>query len=190
MTSENVEVQWFELLLQDNEAALRYFLKASFPAVRGYVYTFVKHEAEADDISRSVFLKLWEKRKTLKSLGHLQGFLYLTARNDAISYLRKQQTLSIQQRQYLDLYTAEESEDALTIRDAELLKAMVLQTAYQRAATLPPACRQVFDMHFQDGKKVEEIARLLRLSPSTVYNQLQKAIAAMRKTLKEKRLLD
>jgi RNA polymerase sigma factor (sigma-70 family) len=66
---------------------------------------------------------------------------------------------------------------------------MVLQEIYQKAGTLSPACKQVFELHYRDGKQVEEISKLLLISPQTVYNQLSKAVGILRKMLKGKKLI-
>lgn len=190
MIPENAELQWFRSLQQDEEAALRYFFKNYFPAVRRYVCTMVINEKDAEEISSSAFLKLWEERATLKSVLHLVNRLYLIAKRDAIDHLRKQQSLNQRQQKWLELHQEEEQEDGAEVRDREILRAMALQAAYRRGASLPPACKKVFELHYQDGKTISAIAELLQISPHTVTNQLNKARDILRNAVKEKKLLE
>ncbi|HWK07716.1 MAG TPA: sigma-70 family RNA polymerase sigma factor [Puia sp.] len=189
MIPENSEQQWFASLLQDEEAALGYFFQTHFPSLLGYVCPIVNDDiAEAEDIISSAFLNLWDARKKLDSPEHLKNFLYLAVKRKALSHLRKQKTLTDVQQEWMAVYGKEEAETP-DLRDSELLKAMVLQEIYQKAGTLSPACKQVFELHYRDGKQVEEISKLLLISPQTVYNQLSKAVGILRKMLKEKKLI-
>ena len=189
MIPENSVQQWFRLLLQDDEAALEYFFQTHSPALLGYVSSILEDTTEAEDICNAVFLILWEARKTLENPEHLEKFLYLSVKHKAVSHLRKQKTLSSRQKEWIAVGGSEEEENTLDLKDTELLKAMVLQEIYHRADSLPPACRQVFDLHYRDGKKVNEIAEELQISPQTVRNQMSKAVGVIRRTLKDKKLL-
>jgi len=188
MTPENPEEQWFRLLLEDSEAALQYFYKKYIRFIEGYVRPIVDDTAEAEDIASAVFQKLWEKRKTLKSLKNLEGFLYLAARNLAFNHLKKQKTVSVKQREWMAV-SGKEEKDFIVAKDSEATLTITLQEIYQRAATLPPACREIFVLYYRQGKKAGEIAEQLQINIQTVYNQLSKAVGVLRKTLKEKRLL-
>lgn len=190
MIPENSGQQWFRSLLQDDEAALEYFFQTHSPALLGYVSSIVDDTTEAEDICTAVFLSLWEARKTLESPEHLEKFLYLSIKHKAFSHLRKQKTLSSRQKEWIAVVgSQEEGADSLDLKDTELLKAMILQEIYHRADSLPPACKQVFDLHYRDGKKVNEIAEELQISPQTVRNQMSKAVGVIRRTLKDKKLL-
>src|SRR6266702_5046174 len=126
MNLENSEQQWFRSLLQDDEAALEYFFHTYFPSLLGYVSPIVNDTAEAEDICSSVFLILWEERKSLESLEHLKNYLYLLVKRKALSCLGKEKTLSSGQREWMAVYGNEEA-DTLDLKDHELMKAMVLQ---------------------------------------------------------------
>jgi RNA polymerase sigma-70 factor (ECF subfamily) len=50
---------------------------------------------------------------------------------------------------------------------------------------LPEECRKIFKMLYIDELKPSEIAEILKIAPSTVYNQKQNALKALRLTLGE-----
>src|SRR5450756_1960811 len=134
MNLEKLEEQWFISLLQGDEAALNKIFHAYYPSLLGYVCSILNDRAEAEDICTSVFLSLWNERKKLESVGHVENLLYVLVRRKAYSYLRKQKTASRGQREWMDVYGNGEA-DTLDLMDNEMMKAMVLQVLYGRAAT-------------------------------------------------------
>src|SRR6266508_6245644 len=59
--------------------------------VLNFALRFWKDEAFAKDIVQEVFLKLWEKRKTLQGIDNWKGYLFMMVRNVAINYYKSEQ---------------------------------------------------------------------------------------------------
>ena len=53
------------------------------------------------------------------------------------------------------------------------------------SAKLPKRCYEVFNLHFNDGLKAEEISQHLGVTPSTVRVQLKIALDKIRENLKK-----
>ena len=189
MIPEHSEEEWFNNLLQGEEAALRYFIKTYSPIIERTVFAIVNDATDTEEITSSTFLKLWQERQTLKTPAHLVNFLHRVARRASIDYLRRQKTLSAGQQEWLALHKEEDSKSNRELKEDQELRAEILQEVNQRVNTLSPACKEVFLLRYQEGKDTGEIAEQLAISQQTVYNQLSRAIGLLRKTLKEKKLL-
>jgi len=57
----------------------------------------------------------------------------------------------------------------------EQLKQLMLKAQQQAIAALPPKCRRVWDLHVEQRLPRSEVARGLKIRPSTVANQICKA---------------
>jgi RNA polymerase sigma-70 factor (ECF subfamily) len=55
------------------------------------------------------------------------------------------------------------------------LNQLMLEAQLRAIAALPPKCRQVWDLHAEQGLERSEVARILKIRLSTVANQLSKA---------------
>ncbi|HWK07362.1 MAG TPA: sigma-70 family RNA polymerase sigma factor [Puia sp.] len=168
--------RWFDLLLEGDERALRYFFDRHVRHLVLFTFKITQDQSEAEDIAGKSIHKMWEKRKTLESQEHLRGFLYETARNMAIDYRRRQKR---EQSRMADLPEAEEGEGALEI------EARQLEEIYKRAETLPEECKRIFFLRYKDGLDIQTIANQLKINPKTVSNQLSKAKQILRSLVKK-----
>jgi RNA polymerase sigma-70 factor (family 1) len=149
-----------------------------YPAITYYALSMLKDSIEAEDVAESAFIKLWERRKQFISLPRCKSYLYSCVRNASIDLLRRRKITAsgINELSYL------------TIRDKDnyfdqVLEAELAHRLHEAIETLPPACRKVVTMVYQEGKNNREIAKALNLSVNTVRNQKQRGISLLRKKL-------
>ena len=135
-------------------------------------------EESARDIVSEVFLQLWEKRTTLQHIKDVKAYLYVSARNKSLNYLRKikineKHELKISQQQ-----TGELSADFLnTLFDTEMIR-----TLYHAIKELPPECKRVMDLSLE-GLTTNEIATQLNISASAVSHQKSRALRLLREKI-------
>ncbi|MBO4610810.1 MAG: sigma-70 family RNA polymerase sigma factor, partial [Bacteroidales bacterium] len=65
-------------------------------------------------------------------------------------------------------------------REVEDLVELISEISSQ----LPDRCREVFDLHFNEGMDAKEIAERLNITPSTVRVQLKIALDKIREKMK------
>lgn len=163
--------------------------EAIYAAHYGPLYYFVKRiineRPEAEDIVAETFVKLWNLRANFETPNNIKAFLFITARNACLDYLRMAQRQNTHQQafQYISLQDAE-----FTVVHDDI-KADLLGQVYTEIENLPPKCRQVFKLAYMDGLKNEEIARLLSLSYQTVKNQKLRASKILRLALSKNLIL-
>jgi RNA polymerase sigma factor (sigma-70 family) len=101
-------------------------------------------------------------------------------RNEILQYFRsfKDNEVFIEEIAGFDLNTKSRTDDSIHFKEMEIsLKAIV--------NALPQKCREVFIMSRDQELSIRQIAGKLALSDQTVKNHITKALATLRKELKQ-----
>ena len=155
-----------------------------FEQYSGKLFHFVnKHldiKEESEEIVQDVFLSLWRHKKDIKSPEAFKSYLYKIALNNIRNYFTKKQVKErhkqlIAQEYFIknELF-ADESDYESLIKQVDLL--------IQR---LPAKRREIFLLSRKEGLDIAEIANYLKISESTVKNQISSAIAFLKQEAKK-----
>jgi RNA polymerase sigma-70 factor (ECF subfamily) len=125
----------------------------------------LKNSADAEDAVQSVFMKLFMKVPQFESDEHEKAWLIRVATNKCRDMLRYRKRHITEPESALDTLV-QNTESSL------ILEALM---------SLPDKFRIVLTLHYIDGYKVEEIAKMIDKSASAVKMRLQKG----RKLLEE-----
>jgi RNA polymerase sigma-70 factor (ECF subfamily) len=150
------------------EALMDLFSDDLFYFVRG----IVANDQSSEEIVSDVFIKLWSKRSEYQNINNIKPFLFILARNESISYLRKNKrmtVLSIEDVNEFDLDPFES--DGTDLFDQE--KINEINTAIEN---LPVKCKMAFTLAKVNGLKYKEIAKIMEISPHTVKNHIAYAL--------------
>ncbi|MGV3556548.1 RNA polymerase sigma factor [Larkinella arboricola] len=129
----------------------------------------------AEEVVQDIFLKLWLKRDALSMIKDFESYLFIMARNQVFSALKK----SARQKQLaddlaLEIPTSENATyNALFGQECEKIIGEAVDL-------LPPQQKQIYLLSKEQELKREEIAKLLQISPDTVKAHLSKAIKRIR----------
>lgn len=115
----------------------------------------------------------------MASIENLDDYLFIVARNQIITGLRKK----IKERDYLKELAAYFKENTIT-PEQELLFKESRELINQAMAILPPQQKLVYQMAREQGLKLDDIAIQLGLSRNTVKNHLARAIQFMREFIR------
>jgi RNA polymerase sigma-70 factor (ECF subfamily) len=133
----------------------------------------------AEELTQDLFLKLWEKRQTLKPQ-NVGNYLFVAIRNSVIDHIHS----GIVANKYLDFYkTFRELSSASTQNIVEFDD--LSQAIEKGLAKLPPKTQQVFKLSRLESWSLDKIARHLHLSEKTVGYHLTKSLKFMRAYLRE-----
>lgn len=164
--------QLIPLLLSGDENTFERVYKHFVRPLHVYAINILRDEEEARGMVQNVFLKLWERRSTLKFSGSLQAYLYGAVYHECLNNLRHQKVKG-NHEQHL-IYTMENQENP----NAELGE---LRDKLQQALNdLPERCRTIFQLSRFEELKYQEIADQLSISVKTVENQMGKALRILR----------
>lgn len=172
IAAERIEYLQNQIVRFDDQKAY----KELFTGLYGYLYhfawSFVKSKELSEEIVSDVFIKVWEKRKSLSGIENLKVYLYVATRNISLNYLDKQKRTSF----------ADIEEFSTTLKSGysdpeQLLITSDMMLLIQKAILeLPPRCKLVFKLVKEDKMKYKEVAEILHISVKTVENQIAIAI--------------
>ena len=157
-----------------NELYERYFSK-----VYSYCLQISKSPQKAVDITQEVFLKLWEYRKSIRSVDSINPLLFKMAKNNLISAYREALN-SKTYEDYVLYYQSMSDEKSSRIEYMDFLKIL-----NQCVRELPKIEREVLLMSRKQLLKNKEIAAKLGLSEQTVKNRLVSAVKHLKELLRK-----
>lgn len=173
----------FELKRGD-ERALHIIYERYWYGLYNKALHLLGEEEVCKDIVQELFISLWDKRPE-REIDNLKAYLYQALKYRCFIELRQRYATEkhydhlaylLQQKQASA--TSEHPDNLVNIGDAEEKIRQVLQT-------LPARCREVFVLSRFEQLSSREIANRMDISIKTVVNQKTKAIAIMRKALKD-----
>jgi RNA polymerase sigma-70 factor (family 1) len=165
-------------------SSLRALHQLFYSSLCVFANKLIHNKEEAEDISTTAFLKLWEIRDQFDTIGKIKKYMYVCTRNACINYLRDMNRRIENQDQLL--YLAEQQEDFV---ENNMIRAELLLHIKEEIDLLPAGCRQVCLLIMQEGLTTQEIADRLNISEANVRVQKAKAIFLVRGSLIRKRLL-
>lgn len=141
---------------ETNEAIERYG-----DTVRRLCMLHLKHEADAQDVFQTVFLKYLLHTADFESREHEKAWFIRVTINACRDVLK-----SVFRRRTVSLESAAELPAQLTDENREVLQAV---------RALPPKYREVVYLHYYEGYTAPEIANILRKNVNTIYTNLTRA---------------
>lgn len=163
-------VDSFELLYHRYMRKLYYFS-----------FNYLKIKEEAEEIVQTVFINLWEHRKSLDDSLSIKSYLYKSTTNPVYNQLKRNALRNkwVEQKLLKPEPASNETFEQIYYHDLE-------QTIDQIIAKLPPQQRKIYILNRIEGLSYEEISKQLDLSVRTVENQMYRAL----KVIKEKLATD
>jgi RNA polymerase sigma-70 factor (family 1) len=125
----------------------------------------------SEEIVQDVFLEMWMQKEKLLNIRDFRSYFFIVVRNRAYRALRKQVRMVELGEQYPEDIAGDTDQS-----DHEQLLSLVDKAI----ELLPPQQKQVFILSKKEGKKREEIASIMNISPETVKSYLSKAILFIR----------
>jgi RNA polymerase sigma-70 factor (ECF subfamily) len=137
-------------------------------ALYANIFKLTHNATATEDILQEVFIKFWEKRKTLDVSRPVIGWLFTVSYNMSVNYLKRKLKESLT---YADL------QQPVTVPDISEDKIELELSALKNAISqLSPQKRKVFELCKIDGKTYEEAAHELKISKYTVKEYLSGAV--------------
>ncbi|MBC9909171.1 RNA polymerase sigma-70 factor [Chitinophaga varians] len=162
-------------------AALEPLFKACYALLLSYACKYVTRET-AEDIIQDVFIQLYKKGASLNISTSIKGYLFRSVHNGCLDHIRRE---AIHQR-YINATIPGLSEAELDYFSPDGPRQSLLQqdnlaaSVWQAIEALPPKCREVVKLRYEQGLKTGEISATMGISTRTVETQLYKAIKQLR----------
>lgn len=167
-----------------NEEAFRQIYLQYYRPVCYFAFHLVGDMAQAEDIASETFSRLWLLRHNFHALPSLKSFLYTSARNASLNYLKSLKVRTATHEELL--YLAENEEDFVL---SKMIRAQLMQSIYCEVERFPDKVKEVFRLFFEEGLGTREIAMKLGMPEQSVRNTKTRAIDMLRHTLLRKKVL-
>lgn len=175
------ENYWIKELHNGAQSAIAYFFDLHYQPLCFFSNRLIQNEAEAKDIVAHSFVLLWQKSRDFNTVENVKGFLYKACRNDCLNFIRDNKRANVAQQLYIN--QVQQREESVL---QEIIRAEFLQILTHEISFLPERPKDVFNMIYFEGKKIDEIAVELGLSVQTVRNHKTRAIDLLKTSFLKK----
>lgn len=159
---------------ENDKEAFKCLFDTYFVPLCRFVRTFVNDCSVAEDIVMDIFTTVWEKRNELEIDVSWKAYLFRSARNRALNYIRdNERFVSVSDWSFYDIT---ETDHPYELAELERL-------IREAVSSLPDHCREVFRKSRFEHHTNKEIATTLNISVKYVEAQITKALKLIRKYL-------
>lgn len=170
--------EYINRLKGDDYASFDMLFKKYVQSIYAFVLSITKNASFTEEITQSVFVKVWEKRTQIEEHYSFKAFLFRVTYHETISFLRKERATKKREGTYSMIRPSLSNE---TEYQVELWS---IESAINEIVDNFPAKRkQIFKMSREQGLTNKEIADRLDISVRTVENQMNSALKVLRKKL-------
>ncbi|MDB6167819.1 MAG: polymerase, sigma-24 subunit, subfamily [Verrucomicrobia bacterium] len=148
---------WFATEIQPHEPALRAYLRSHFPGV-----------PDVDDLIQESYVRMLQHPEKSR-IACAKAYLFATARNVALSILRRPRIFSTQP--VTEFPAAGVVEEGINVAESVSIK-QEIGVLLDAVDALPARCREIFILRKLQGVSQKEIAQRLGLSEQTVQVQI------------------
>lgn len=153
----------------------RYYVNLCNHAIR-----FVHSKEVAEDIVSEIFASFWQNRVFEQITTSYRAYLYKSIRHRSYNYLKWQlnRTRSLESEDLAVISETRNPDELLQFSELHQRVEMIIQQ-------LPPQCRRAYLLKRVEGKKYDEIAIELQIGSKAVEALVSRALARLRKELKD-----
>ncbi len=164
----------------DDYLAYKELFTRLYPALFHFCTGILKSREAAEEIVSDLFMKIWEKRKTLEEIDNLRVYCFVMARHLSINQLEKQ-------KRHRVVGDADDYLNQLVFAgpnpEEYMISLEMVRRVQEVVEELPPRCRMSFKLVKEYGFKYREAAEILQVSEKTIENQLAIALKKINATI-------
>lgn len=177
---KNEELFIFNRMADGDKAAFRFFFDKYYTELCNLVNLYIHDLDKSEEIVQDIYVYFWEKKGDIKLGISVSAYLYKSAKNKSLNYLRdEKRKLSIREKL---AYSSTGEVDSMV--ENELDFNQLRQIIKNAVDKLPPKCREVFVLAKEKDFSYKEIACQMGISEKTVENQMGKALKKLRELLR------
>lgn len=158
-------------------SGITFLFTAWYASLCNYLGSLIHDACVSEEIASEAFVKTWHYRQHLNSADSIRAYLFTVAKRDAFRWLQRQQ--KNRQVALPDVLPAIPEPDHYT----SMISAENLHLLHQAIEELPPRCKQIFRLLYIQGKRTEEVAKEMSISPDTVRAQKARGLNLLRSRL-------
>ncbi|SFH51197.1 RNA polymerase sigma factor [Pedobacter insulae] len=165
-----------DLMKADDQGAFSEIYNRHWKFLYKAAYYAVKRKEDCMDVCQTVFLWLWENRKTIKVKSNLQSYLYTAVKYKIANLIRQGK---IREILIEDMLAHDLQADEISLVEIKELKSFIAQLIDD----LPEKCREVFLLSRDEHLSHRQISERLGISEKTVDDHITRALKKLRAPL-------
>ena len=183
-TLKNIDIALLKRLKEGDEAAFESIYWKYNSHVFNFINSLLYDRILSEDITQSVFMKIWEKHESIDLDKGFDAYLFTIARN--MVYKETENRL-LSESAFYALSQQQTNEDVLTEEkiDADSLRLYIDKLIEQ----LPLSRKEIFKLSRRDHLSNKEIAIRLSISEKTVETQPYRSLRFLKQKLSDDHLL-
>ena len=179
MNNDKSNTELVKLLKKDDMKAFDIIYKKYSRRLYGFVFRYIKQEADTEEIVQDVFIKIWKSRTKIDVSSSFESFLFTIAHNATVNLLKKRATEQKYVEHVKSLQIINESYELTDEIHYKELKQKFLGLVDE----LSPRQKEIFQLSREEGLSNKEIADKLGISIQTVKNHLVTTLSFLRNKL-------
>lgn len=168
----NDEVAMYRGIINRNESVVNTFFEWMYPKLYLVARRYLDDEHDATDAVTDVFLKFLEIEQAYENFGHMVKFLFLRVYWESLNKMNALKNNN-KRRAITDLSEVTDTEAPV---EEDMIRAEFYSLVKEKLETLPPPDQLILKEYFFEGKQCPEIARILEVKDSLIYNRKDRAI--------------
>jgi RNA polymerase sigma-70 factor (ECF subfamily) len=173
------EKQLFDQIKNNDEQAFEQIFHHYYQNLCVFASKIIKDNDAAEEIVQDLFVKMWEKRKSLNINTSLKNYLVRSVKNQCINFIKHYHIRNT----YAENILAQNKLQAE--KDDDFIEFDLSKKIEESINSLPKKRQEIFRLSREEGLKYREIAEKLNISIKTVEAQMGLAIKALRDNLKK-----
>ncbi|NJN27349.1 MAG: RNA polymerase sigma-70 factor [Cyclobacteriaceae bacterium] len=144
-----------------------------------FIFRYVKHGADTEEIVQEVFIKIWNNRDKINVYSSFESFLFTIAHNATINLLKKRAT---EQKYVEHVKSLQRIEESYELSDEIHYKELKekFQGVFDK---LSPRQKEIYKLSREEGLSNSEIAEKLGISIQTVKNHMVSTLSFLKSNL-------
>jgi len=184
------DLQLVERCLSGEQAAWEDLIKAHTRRVYAACYRFTGSDAEAQDLTQEVFLRVFRSLKSFRAgEGSFVVWLYRVTRNLLIDHYRRTRLERASESLEDQLAVLEERSGPASRTEGMLAGREASELLQGALARLSPELRETVILRDLEGMEYREIAQVLRVPEGTVKSRLNRGRAELARVLRRQGVL-
>ncbi|NJK87131.1 MAG: RNA polymerase sigma-70 factor [Bacteroidales bacterium] len=172
--------QVFEKIKTGDIKSFESIFKKYYQMLCGFSCKYIHDMDKAEEIVQDLFYNLWDKRNDLVIHSSVKSYLFRSAYNNSINYLKHKAIENRYEKNIKESIPQMSSDASEELRIAEM-NHIIEETLN----ALPERIKLVFQLNRFEGLKYHEIAERLSLSVKTIEANMTRALKLLRKNLKD-----
>ena len=148
------------------------------PSIFALAYSKLRHFQDAEDITQEVFIKVYQKLRTLKRWDNFLAWLYAITSNSCKDLIRSRSKRPDRE------FIANQNPEIFSLSAMNSYQEeQAFELLHEVLDSLPEMYRQVLTLYYIGGMSSQEIARFLGTSPDAIRQRLSRARSKLKKEM-------